>query len=123
MSTMDCAAVDRWLERYVEAWKSGDSDAIGDLFSEEAEYRYQPYADPLRGRAAIVRAWLQEDDPPGTFDAEYRAVAVDGDTAVATGTSTYREPAKVYDNAFVLRFDGDGRCREFTEWYMQRPPS
>ena len=28
---------------------------------------------------------------------------------------------KIYDNCFVIRFDGDGRCREFTEWFMQRP--
>ena len=28
---------------------------------------------------------------------------------------------KVYDNCFVMRFDGDGRCREFTEWFMKRP--
>jgi hypothetical protein len=23
---------------------------------------------------------------------------------------------------FVIRFDGEGRCREFTEWYMRRRP-
>ena len=28
---------------------------------------------------------------------------------------------KVYDNCFVMRFDADGRCREFTEWYVKRP--
>lgn len=28
---------------------------------------------------------------------------------------------KVFDNCFVLRFDTHGRCREFTEWFMQCP--
>jgi hypothetical protein len=28
---------------------------------------------------------------------------------------------EVFDNCFVMRFDADGRCREFTEWYMKRP--
>ena len=56
----------------------------------------------------------------------YAPVAIDGDTAVATGSSTYFESPggpveKVYDNCFVMRFDGDGRCREFTEWFMERP--
>ena len=27
----------------------------------------------------------------------------------------------VYDNVYVLRFAGDGRCSEFTEWFMKRP--
>jgi hypothetical protein len=45
---------------------------------------------------------------------------------VATGTSIYRKLpdgpiARVYDNCFVMRFDADGRCREFTEYYLQRP--
>jgi hypothetical protein len=118
----------RWLGRYVEAWRTYDPDAIGELFSEEAEYRYHPYDDePVRGRAAIVASWLEEDrrDEPGTWDARYEPVAVDGDVAVATGTSTYLNDAgevdRVYYNNYVMRFDSDGRCRSFTEYYMKKP--
>jgi hypothetical protein len=51
---------------------------------------------------------------------------VEGNVAVATGSSSYlASPGgaveKVFDNCFVMRFDGDGRCSEFTEWYVQRP--
>jgi hypothetical protein len=50
---------------------------------------------------------------------------VDGDMAVAIGSSTYYEPGgpvdRIYDNCFVMRFDSEGRCREFTEWFMKRP--
>jgi len=128
--------VDRWLSAYVEAWKSGNRDQIGDLFAADVQYRYHPYDEPVQGRAAVVRSWLGEEQPAGastvdeegTFDAAYRAVAVDGDVAVATGISTYRSVPgapvdRVYDNCFELRFDPAGRCREFTEWYLQRPGS
>ena len=27
----------------------------------------------------------------------------------------------VFHNCFVMRFDGDGRCREFTEYYVHQP--
>ncbi len=27
-----------------------------------------------------------------------------------------------YHNLFLLRFDQDGRVREYREWYMRRPP-
>jgi hypothetical protein len=27
-----------------------------------------------------------------------------------------------FANVFVCRFDEDGRCREFTEYYMRRRP-
>jgi hypothetical protein len=26
-----------------------------------------------------------------------------------------------YDNLFLLRFDADGRCAEYREWYMRKP--
>jgi hypothetical protein len=26
-----------------------------------------------------------------------------------------------WDNCFVMRFDPEGRCREFTEWFIERP--
>ena len=133
---MDRAEVDRWLRAYVEAWKSYDRDQIGELFAADVLYRYHPHDDPVAGREAVVRSWLGEAehagasgrDEQGTYDASYRAVAVDGDVAVATGSSSYLAGPggpvqKVYDNCFVMRFDPTGRCREFTEWYMQRPRS
>jgi ketosteroid isomerase-like protein len=118
--------VNGWLERYVAAWQSYDRAEIGELFSEDARYRYHPYDDPVVGRDAIVESWLEEDrlDEPGSFEARYECYAVDGERAVATGASTYFEDgsvARVYDNVYLLRFDEDGRCSEFTEWFMQRP--
>ena len=94
---MDKAEVDRWLQAYVGAWKSYDRDQIGELFTEDVRYRYHPHDEPVAGRAQVVRSWLGEEahagasarDEKGTYDASYRAVAVDGDVAVATGSSTY----------------------------------
>jgi hypothetical protein len=45
---------------------------------------------------------------------------LDGDRAVARGDSRYAD-GKVYLNLWVLRFDDEGRCSEFVEWYMLRP--
>ncbi len=122
---MDATDVDRWLARYVAAWKSYDRSAIGELFSEDANYRYHPYDEPVIGREAIVESWFEEPDEPGSFDASYECYAVDGDRAVAVGSSTYFDAGggveKVYDNVYLLRFEGDGRCAEFTEWFMKRP--
>jgi hypothetical protein len=122
---MDRQALQSWLDRYVEAWRSGAPASIGQLFSEEAEYRYHPFDDPVVGRDAIVASWLEEPDESGSWEARYEPFAVDGDRAVATGVSTYFErewqPARVYDNAFLMEFDDDGRCRWFTEWFRTRP--
>ena len=131
---MDRERAQEWLERYVAAWKSYDAGEIGGLFSDDVSYRFYAYAEPVVGRAAVVASWLGDSDSstastrdaPGTYDASYAPVAVDGDVVVATGTSTYYdEPGgrvtEVFDNCFVMRFDRDGRCREFTEYYTKRP--
>lgn len=126
---MEKADVQRWLDAYVAAWKSYDRAAIEALFSDDVVYRYHPYDEPIRGRDAVVASWLGEDDnaddssrdEPGTYDAAYAPAAVDGDVAVAVGASTYTQPEAVYDNCFLMRFDADGRCSEFTEFFMKRP--
>jgi len=131
---VDRAQAQTWLDRYVAAWLSYDAEDIAALFSAGVAYRYHPSDEPITGREAVVASWLGESsangastrDAPGTYAAQYEPVAVDGDVVVATGTSTYRERpdgpvVRVYDNCFVMRFDADGKCREFTEYYLRRP--
>jgi ketosteroid isomerase-like protein len=118
---MDHAAFQGWLDRYVTAWRSGDPGDIASLFSADAAYFYGPFRDPVSGRDAIVDDWTASPDPAGSWEAEYRPLAVDGDVAVAIGESRYPGEGKTYSNIFVCRFDGDGRCTEFREWFMERP--
>ncbi len=124
---MERADVARWLANYVEAWKSYDRDRIVGLFADTARYRYHPYDEPIIGSQAIADSWFEEErrDEPGTYDAAYQPIAADGETAIATGSSTYTRPDgtidTIYDNCFVLRFDEEGRCAEFTEFFMKRP--
>lgn len=124
---MDRDGFQRWLERYIDAWRLNDPAAIGDLFSADARYAYDPFDEALVGRAAIVASWLENPDVPGSWEADYEVLAVDGDTFVAHGRSRYLTDDRTavdreFANVFVCRFDGDGRCRDFTEWYMRRRP-
>ena len=131
---MDRADAQTWLDRYVAAWLSYDAMDIAALFAEDVSYRDHPYDEPITGREAVVGSWLGEGDlngastrdAPGTYAAQYEPVAVDGDVVVATGISSYRERpdgpvVRTYHNCFVMRFDSDGNCREFTEYYHKRP--
>ena len=112
--------VQKWLDAYIDAWRTYDADAIGDLFTEGAVYAYDPVGDPLRGRDAIVADWLKKPDAAGSWEASYRPLVIEGDRAVAVGRTTYTN-GKSFENLYVLRFDADGRCAEFAEWYWRRP--
>lgn len=123
---MERAVVADWLSAYVQAWETGSPEAIGDLFTDDATYSFHPYDEPVVGRQAIVDSWLKDPDEPGTFEAAYQPIAIDGDVAVVNGRSRYfkdssrRELTKEWDNIFVIQFDVDGRCRSFREWYVAR---
>ena len=123
---IDRATVSAWLDKYVRAWQSYDPQQIGERFTEDASYYPGPFEPPIRGRDAVVSAWLENPDPPGSFEARYEPVAVEGDVAAASGRTIYfgedRSAIKAeYSNAFLLRFDENGRCAEYREWYMKKP--
>lgn len=124
---MNRQSVQAWLDKYVAAWKSYDPQAIRDLFSEDVTYAYNPFDtgdDVVQGREALVANWLEDADAPGSWEAHYEPVAVEGNVAVANGRTRYfgkdgKTVSREFDNIFVMRFDDQGRCVAFKEWYMQ----
>jgi len=122
---MNRESLQMWLDKYVEAWRTYAPPQIGDLFTEDALYFYSPFDEqnPVRGREAIVSAWLEEPDAVGSWEAHYAPVAVEGNVGVAQGRTRYRprdgRVEREFDNIFVLHFDEAGRCARFTEWFMQ----
>jgi hypothetical protein len=118
--------VQQWLDHYVAAWRSYDPEAIGDLFGAEATYRYHPWdEEPVTGREAIVADWVEDQDEPGTWQAWFKPYAVDGERATAVGECRYTNPdgslQDLFYNHWTLRFDADGRCVDFVEYFMQLP--
>ena len=115
----------KWLDGYVEAWKTYDPDKIGALFSDDIVYRYHPNDEPEVGRELLVSNWLQTRDAEGTYDAEYHPVAIDPDgTHVANGWSRYFESPggamrDEYYNVYICRFNDAGECTSFTEYWIQ----
>ncbi len=127
---IDTEQVQRWLDAYTHAWMAYNPDEIGALFTDDAEYRWHPWDEGdevARGRAQIVAAWLEHRDRAGTYSGAYHPLLAHDDQAIAVGLSSYYTDEtktmldRAYHNLWVLRFGDEGRCRSFTEWYMQAP--
>jgi uncharacterized protein (TIGR02246 family) len=110
-----------WVDRYVQAWNSNDPADIGALFSDDAAYFTEPYRRPWRGRDEIVRQWLGRKDEPGDTTFQWQPLTVGPDVAVVQGETVYRDPPHTFSNLWVIRLDAEGRCTEFTEWWMEQP--
>lgn len=121
-TALDHDVVTKWMTAYRVAWESNAEADIRSLFTPDAVYLTEPYAQPWVGQDAIVAGWLEEADEPGTTEFEWSLVAIDGDIAVVRAVTPYREHA-TYHNVWVVRFAGDGRASEFTEWWMAEKPA
>lgn len=109
------------MDGYVRAWSSNDAADIGALFTDDALYYPEPYAQPWRGRDEIVREWLERRDEPGDASFEWRPLVETPELSAITGTAVYRDPPRTYSNLWTIRFAPDGRAQEFTEWWMLHP--
>ncbi|WP_210478840.1 nuclear transport factor 2 family protein [Naasia sp. SYSU D00948] len=109
-----------WMDRYRTAWTTNDPGDIRALFTEDAEYRYNPWDEPVAGIEAIVDSWLEGRDEPGDWTFEWHPLARDGDTVFVEGRTAYRN-GRNYRNLWVIVLGADGRASRFTEWYMKEP--
>lgn len=122
---MTTEQVQAWLDGYVAAWGANDAAAIGALFAPDVQYYFTPYTPVVTGRDAVVAEWMENPDPPDTWQASYSPVLVTGNQTVANGRSTYfNEDGSFraeWNNLFLLTFNDAGECTEYREWYMKKP--
>jgi len=121
---IDTADIDRWLERYQAAWHTDDRQEIAALFTDDVRYSSPPHRPPLEGVDAVVDSWLRlrESSIPWTFEPE--VIAREGDLYVVRAVTRYPEGTlraqgpEVYHNLWLVTLTGDGRAREFIEYYV-----
>ncbi|MBY4275376.1 nuclear transport factor 2 family protein [Rhodococcus fascians] len=102
-----------WIDAYIHAWTTNDSDDIARLFSATAEYHETPYETAWIGRESIVAGWRSRWEwQSGGWTFEWTIVSASPGHAVVTGVGHYRELGD-FDNVWTLEFDDDGLCRRF----------
>ncbi len=114
-----CERLDAWMDGYVLAWSSNDASQIGDLFTEDAVYDPQTADGEWEGRDEIIARWQEIDDDEENWDFEWRPLVESDDVANVTGRTRYTDPPVSFRNLFVIRFNDEGQCYDFTEWYIE----
>ena len=121
-----------WIAGYERAWRSPGTDALAELFTEDATYSTAPYENPHRGLAAIREMWEAErSGPDEEFEMSSEVVAVEGDTGVARVTVHYLVPEdkegrrnrqrREYRDLWIVRLNEAGLCSHFEEWPFWPP--
>lgn len=115
----------QWLAAYGRAWETGDAAAVVALFAPDAAYYETPFDSPMVGLPAIEAYWREgagqaQRDVVFGFD----VVAVVEDRGLSHWTASFvRVPSGVrvrLDGILAARFDPNGRCVEFREWWHRQ---
>jgi hypothetical protein len=108
-----------WLERYRRAWIERNAADAGELFTEDAIYREQPFQAPFVRREAIQRYWASVTATQSQIEMRYgplivgdRCVAVESWVNLRNGSA----PITLAGEFFLLFTDG-GQCRELREYW------
>lgn len=122
---MNEAQLSAWLAEYGRCWEQGDAKGVMTLFAPGAAYYETPFDPPLVGLDAIHDYWKA-----GAGQAQervaftYSVLAVAGDVGIAHWAATFtRRPSGVavrLDGVLTARFDANGRCAEFHEWWHRQ---
>jgi len=112
--------LEAWVAGYRRAWESNDPAEIRALFTEDAEYRTEPYAAPWIGRENIIAGWLDHKDEPGAATFDWSPLVESDELNIIRGTTVYLERDTVYSNLWVITLTEGGTASAFTEWWMRQ---
>jgi ketosteroid isomerase-like protein len=106
-----------WVAAYERAWRTAGTDALAELFTDDAVYRQSPYAEPVVGLEAIAEMWdATRSGPDERFRMHARTVAVEGDVGVVRVDVRYEDPVREYRDLWVVRLADSRRASSFEEW-------
>lgn len=119
---MDDSWAGDWIEDYGNAWRSGDGDALSELFTADASYRSSPLRAPTLGRAAISDYWRTATATQEDLDLRFGAHFVRGNRVVVEWWALMRDEGReiTLPGALLLQFAPGGRCKELRAyWHVQ----
>ena len=109
-----------WLARYRRAWIERDADAAGQLFTEDAIYREQPFQPAFVGRAAIRDYWSRVTASQTSVELRYGNAIVDGRRLAVEWWANLQtnDGPLTLAGEFLLLFAETGECRELREYWL-----
>jgi hypothetical protein len=111
--------LEKWMDDYVLAWSTNQADDIAALFTTDAVYDPQTPEGEWDGIDEIIRRWQERDQDEENWEFEWRPLVETDAVAIVTGRTRYVDPPVSYRNLFVIMFDDQGRCHDFTEWWIE----
>ena len=124
MATLTPGDAQDILETYKRAWERRDPDLVMTIFTDEAEYREDPFEEPFKGANAIRAYWNEAVAGQAHVEFDAERIWVAGDTILASWHCAFTRRAnseRVRLRGFMtLEVDGSRKVWRFREWWHRR---
>ncbi len=112
------------LETMKRGWEGRDVDLVMSLFSDDAEYRADPFEEALRGANAIRGYWNEAVAGQAHVEFDAERTWVSGRTVLSSWHVAFTRRAnaeRVRIRGFMtLEVNDEGRVWRFREWWHRR---
>jgi len=109
------------------AWERRDTQGVMSLFVEGAEYREDPFGEPLRGERAIRNYWADAARSQRDIKVSYELLSAYGGVGIVRWQAAFvRVPSgqKVeLEGIAHFKLNRDGKCTQFLEWWNRKQTS
>ena len=108
------------LARYKRAWERRDVELAMELFTDDAEFRFDPLEPALEGANAIRGWWNETVAGIAHVDFDAERIWLSGDTVLASFHAAWTEQSgagRIRSRGFLtFELAPDGRVHRFREW-------
>jgi len=126
-SATDKALAANWFERYKVSWEHRDATAATSLFTKDAEYRDDPFEEPLRGEKRIRQYW---DDVAGAqrdVTVSYELLSAHSGSGIVRWRATFVRVSSgqrvELEGIAQFTLNHDSKCSRFLEWWNRKQAS
>jgi len=112
-----------FLAKYKKAWETRDADLAAGLFTRDAHYQENPFAEPIVGREAIHDYWKAATERQEDIHFAVKSFLYSGYVVIAEWTCTYRDRASGVQRELAGMFFADlygKQVRAFREYWHTR---
>ena len=118
---LDENAAAKWVDGYVQAWRSENPKDLDAIFAVDAESYEWPYETEWIGLPAIKEGWsARRKWQEGGWTFDWHLAAISGDTFAVSGVGHYTELGS-FSNLWVVTLNAVGTCTVFRMWNNEIP--
>lgn len=113
----------KFLTTYAQAWETRDAELAASLFTRDAIYQENPFAEPLSGQDAIRDYWAGATATQQNIDVLVREPTIEGNTVIAEWGARYLHTPtgerRELRGVLLAEFEGE-EVTSFREYWHRR---